>query len=179
MARRPDDALRKTPAQWFGYVAGGLLLLVGLLGFAASTSFASSPVTTDTLFFFAVNGWSNLLHVVSGLLLLAAANTRPTAKAVALPFGVLYVFFALWGFIDGNSIFGLFGVDGVASLIHLVLGALGIAAGIVSPTTKGQQRRRRERRGTPALPPDRDEAERLDGGVDRDPADVPGRDPAR
>lgn len=150
MARTDDDIrLNKTLAQWLCLVAGALLALAGLLGFAASGSFSTGPVRTGDLIVFGVNGWSNLLHLGTGLVLLAAANTRPTAKTVALVFGVIYVFMALWGAIDGEAVFGVFGVDGATNLAHLVLGALGIGAAAVSPTTKGQQRARRGRRRAP------------------------------
>ncbi len=146
-----DSPLRRTPAQWCGLVAGTLLVLFGLLGFAADTSFhTGNHVQGGTFVVFEVNGWSNLVHTGVGLLLLAAANTRPTARTLcgALALGAL--FFALWGLIDGDEILTLLPVNGADNLLHLGLALIFGVCAYVSPTTGKQQRQRRlQRRGKP------------------------------
>src|SRR4051812_35039074 len=94
--------LRRTFAQWFCVVAGAVLAVVGLLGFFADASFdTGSAIQGDHFVGLEVNGWGNLVHLVSGLVLLAAANTRPTAKTAAIVFAAVYGFATLWGLIDG------------------------------------------------------------------------------
>src|SRR3954454_8855703 len=148
MARNTADApLRRTFAQWYCVLAGASLLVARILGFAADGGFdTGSAIDGDKLIVFEVNGWHNLVHIGSGLLLLAAANYRPTAKTVAMAFGIVYGLVTLWGLINGDSVFGLFPVNGPDNVLHLFLSAAAILAAYVSPTTKGQQRERKARR---------------------------------
>jgi hypothetical protein len=148
MARDTADApLRRTFAQWYCVLAGASLLLAGVLGFAADGGFdTGSSIDGDNLIVFEVNGWHNLVHIGSGLLLLAAANYRPTAKTVAYVFGAVYGFVALWGLVDGDEVFNLIPVNPADNLLHIFLSAAAILCAYVSPTTKGQQRDRRARK---------------------------------
>src|SRR3954449_44971 len=148
MARDIAEApLRRTFAQWYCVLAGASLLVAGVLGFAADGGFdTGSNIQGDKLIVFEVNGWHNLIHIGSGLLLLAAANYRPTAKTVAYAFGAVYGFVCLWGLIDGNEVFNLFPVNPADNVLHLILAAAAILCAYVSPTTKGQQRARRANR---------------------------------
>lgn len=155
-----DSPLRRTPAQWCGLVAGTLLVLFGLLGFAADSSFhTGNHVQGGTFIVFEVNGWSNLVHIGIGLLLLASANTRPTARTMCGALALGAGFFALWGLIDGDEILNLLPINGADNLLHLALAPAFGACAYVSPTTGRQQRRRRlqSRRepaaGTPPAPP--------------------------
>src|SRR3954447_18554562 len=142
-----DTPLRRTFAQWYCLLAGASLLVAGVLGFIADHDFdTGSAVQGDKFIFFEVNGWHNLIHIGSGLLLLAAANYRPTAKTVAYAFGAVYGFVCLWGLIDGDEVFGLFPVNPADNLLHLFLAVAAILCAWASPTTKKQQRVRRERR---------------------------------
>src|SRR3954451_11219650 len=145
MARNTADApLRRTFAQWYCLLAGASLLVAGVLGFAADGGVdTGSAIQGGMLIVFEVNGWHNLIHIGSGLLLLAAANYRPTAKTVADAFGAGYGFVCLWGLVDGDEVFNLFPVNPADNLLHLFLAAAAILCAYVSPTTKGQQRDRR------------------------------------
>ena len=148
MARDTTEApLRRTIAQWYCTIVGAALLLVGVLGFAADGGFdTGSGIDGDTFLGFEVNGWHNLVHIASGLLLLAAANTRPTAKTVLYVFGALYAFVTLWGLVDGDEVFNLIPVNPADNILHLVLAITSIGAAYLSPATKGKQRARRERK---------------------------------
>jgi hypothetical protein len=148
MTRTSDAApLRRTFAQWYCLLAGASLLLAGILGFAADGGFnTGSAIDGDTFIVFEVNGWHNLVHIGSGLLLLAAANYRPTAKSVALAFGVVYGLVTLWGLIDGDEVLNIIPVNPADNLLHLVLSVAAIACAWVSPATKGRQRERRRMR---------------------------------
>lgn len=142
-----DGPLRRTFAQWYCVLAGASLAAAGVLGFIADGSFdTGSAIQGDTFIVFEVNGWHNLVHLGSGLLLLAAANTRPTAKTVAYVFGAAYAFVTLWGLVDGDEVFDLFPVNPADNVLHLVLAAAAILCAYVSPVTKGQQRSRRRAR---------------------------------
>ena len=147
MATHRDDRMPRTLAQWYCLIAGGLLLAAGVFGFAADASFdTGSGIDGDELIVFEVNGWHNLVHIASGLLLLAAANTRPTARAFAFTFGAVYGFVTLWGLIDGDEVFNAIPVNPADNLLHLALSVLAIVAAWQSPTTRRQQRDRRRGR---------------------------------
>lgn len=138
-----EDRVPKTLAQRYCLLAGAALLLVGVLGFLAEGSFATGDeLQGGSLFGFEVNGWHNLVHLASGLVLLGAANTRPTAKTVAMGFGFVYGIVTLIGLVQGDEVLGVIPVNGADHVLHFLLAAAGIAAGLASATTKRSQRRR-------------------------------------
>lgn len=147
----------KTPAQWYCYVAGALLTLLGLLGFIADSTFdtggqtdgeggnAGGALQGDSFIGFEVNGWHNVMHLVTGLLLLAFAGKRRTAKPAALAIGVFYLVVALIGFIDGNDVLSLIPVNGADNVLHLLLGLLGIGSALASDADDRELDRGRDR----------------------------------
>ena len=145
--RTTQDRLPKTIAQQYCLLAGIVLLVVGILGFLAEGSFATGDALQGgSLLGFEVNGWHNLVHMASGLVLLGAANTRPTAKTVAFGFGFVYALVTIVGLIQWDEVLGVIPVNGPDHVLHFLLAAAGIAAGLASATTKKSQRRRVEAR---------------------------------
>jgi hypothetical protein len=122
----------RTPAQIWCLLGGLTLLLVGIIGFAVNSSFDTDHLRGDDLIIFMVNGWHNLVHVASGLLLLMGAGRRKPAKLVALLFGTAYAVVAVYGLVDGNDVFGLFPVDAADNVLHIVLAVVSLLAGLVS-----------------------------------------------
>jgi len=127
----PDDG--RTPAQWYCLIAGLLLLLVGVLGFISDSQFDTGEGIDGDLFLgLEVNGIHNLIHVASGLVLLAASPRRSSARAVAIAFGAVYGVVAIIGLVDGSDVLGLFPVNPADNVLHVALSALGILAGAIS-----------------------------------------------
>ena len=125
---------QKTPAQLYALTFGAALLLVGILGFFANASFnAGSNVQGDDFIIFEVNGWHNLVHIASGLLGLALWRNAATARMFALGFGAVYLVVTIWGFIDGDQVLWLLPVDAADNVLHLVIAAIGLTAGLISP----------------------------------------------
>jgi hypothetical protein len=123
----------RTPAQWYCLLAGLALLLAGVLGFISDSSFdTGSNVQGDDFIGFEVNAIHNLVHVASGVVLLAAFPNRAAAKAVALGFGLVYAVVALIGLIDGSDVIGLIPVNAADNILHIALAALGIATALAS-----------------------------------------------
>jgi hypothetical protein len=122
-----------SPARLYATAVGALLTIAGIIGFFYSSSFGSPGTVDDVFGIFAVNGWHNVLHLVTGLLGLAAAGYL--ARTYALAFGLLYVVIAVWGFIvgSGDSILSIVPVNGADNVLHLVIGVLGLGAGAASP----------------------------------------------
>jgi len=123
----------RTPAQTYSLVFGATLLLAGIAGFLAESSFhTGSNVNGSNLIVFEVNGWHNLVHIASGLAGLALWRNAATARTFALGFGVVYGLVTVWGFVDGNDVFGLIPVNTADNFLHLAISGLGIAAGLAS-----------------------------------------------
>jgi hypothetical protein len=126
-----DDA--RTPAQWYCLLAGLALLLAGVFGFFADSSFTTGDaVQGDTFLAFEVNAIHNLVHVASGLVLVAASVNRRSARAVALAFGVVYGLVAIIGLIDGEDVLGVIPINGADNALHVALAVLGIISGAIS-----------------------------------------------
>ena len=126
-----DD--RRTPAQWYCLLAGISLLLAGIFGFISDSSFDTGDGVQGDLFLgFEVNAIHNLVHVASGLVLLAASPKRASARAVALGFGLVYALVAIIGLVDGSDVLGLIPVNSADNLLHIALSALGIITGLIS-----------------------------------------------
>jgi hypothetical protein len=118
----------RAPAQLFALVGGLTLVLVGLVGFAADASFATgSQVDGGSLLIFEVNGIHNLVHIASGLLLLAGAARPGSARTVCLVFGLTYGAVTLIGLFDGETVLGLFPVNPADNVLHIGLTVLALA----------------------------------------------------
>lgn len=139
----PDRAERggPTPAQLYCLLGGLALLLAGIFGFLSDGSFdVGDDLGRDSFLGFDVNGWHNVVHLASGLLLLAMARSRRTAKATAIGFGLVYGVVAIIGLIDGNDVLGIIPIDGADNVLHVALSLLGIVAGAISPPKRGDHR---------------------------------------
>lgn len=134
--RTAGDRDERTPAQWYCLIGGAALLLAGLAGFIVDSGFdtGSNLDGGKLIGIFEVNGWHNVVHVLSGLLLLGASAKRTSAKTVAIGFGVVYGIVALYGLIDGSDVIGLIPINGADNVLHIALAAAGIFAGLASPT---------------------------------------------
>jgi Domain of unknown function (DUF4383) len=125
-----------SPARLYATAAGATLVVLGIVGFFYSASFGS-PGDVDEIFgAFAVNGWDNVLHVLTGVLGLIAADYA--SRRYALWLGAFYVVLGFWGFAlgGGEAILGFLPVNTGDNLLHLALGALGILAARSTPVAK-------------------------------------------
>jgi len=133
---------RKHPAQLYCLVAGAALLLAGIFGFLADATFDTGGATDsaggnngalqgDSFLGFEVNGWHNIVHLASGLFLLAAAAKWKTARTAALAFGVVYGIVTIIGLIDGNDVLGFIPVNPADNVLHAGLSILGIITGLL------------------------------------------------
>jgi hypothetical protein len=130
---RATTRAARTPAQWYCLLAGAALLLAGVLGFISDSEFDTGDgVQGDRFLGFEVNGIHNLIHVASGLVLLAASPRRASARAVAIGFGLVYGLVAIVGLIDGEDVLGLIPINSADNVLHVALAALGIVAGLIS-----------------------------------------------
>jgi hypothetical protein len=148
-----DDRHRgRSAAQWFCLIVGGTLVVVGLLGFLAEATFdtsaGSDPGALDgeNFILFEVNGWHNVVHVASGLFLLALAGRHRTARTAALSFGAIYGVVTVIGLIDGHDVLGLIPVNPADNVLHILLTVTALAAGLASDRDRRDVRTRADRR---------------------------------
>jgi len=128
------------PARLYASVVGALLTILGIVGFFYSGSFGSPGEVDRALGLFDVNGWGNVLHLVTGLVGLVAAGY--VARAYALGAGVLYTVVAIWGFAigGGEAILTIIPVNAPENVLHLLLGLAGLAAAAASRARKPSAR---------------------------------------
>ncbi|HVL31050.1 MAG TPA: DUF4383 domain-containing protein [Solirubrobacteraceae bacterium] len=132
----------KTPAQLYTVVLGTVLVLVGILGFLVEPSFGvGDSAERGTLILFDINGWHNLVHLLSGVVGLAMAGTAAKARLFAIGYGVVYIVVTLLGFVvgDGGLLLSLIPINTADNLLHLAIAVSGIAVGLASPASAGRR----------------------------------------
>ena len=136
-AARPGAAHgERTPVQWFATLVGAVLVLAGILGFFWDAGFdtGSSIQGDELLGVLEVNGIHNLVHIASGLLLLAVAPRPATARLGVLAFGLVYALVTLIGLVDGDTVLGLIPVNGPDNVLHILLTGAALLAAFSSPS---------------------------------------------
>jgi hypothetical protein len=135
-----------SPARLFATLAGATLVVLGIVGFFYSASFGSPGEVEEMLGAFAVNGWDNVLHILTGAAGLIAADYA--SRRYSLWAGAFYVALALWGFAigSGDAVLGFLPADTGDNVLHLLIGALGVLAALATPAAKT----RAEAKGSPA-----------------------------
>jgi hypothetical protein len=126
----------KTLAQVYAMVLGGVLVLVGILGFLVEPSFGiGDDAQRGALIFFDINGWHNVVHLLSGIVGLAMAGTAAKARLFAIGYGAVYVLVTILGFIvgDGGLLLSIIPINTADNLLHLAIAVSGIAIGLSSP----------------------------------------------
>jgi hypothetical protein len=130
----------RSPAQVYAIVIGATLVVAGIIGFFYNASFGTGDGTERdaVLGILDVNGWHNLVHILSGALGLAVAGSYSGARGYAIGLGVVYLVVALLGFLAGNGdeIFNLIPVNTEDNFLHLLLGVAGVGAGLATPATE-------------------------------------------
>jgi len=126
-----------TPAKLYATLVGGVLVIAGIIGFFYSSDFGGPGDVDAVLGILDVNGWHNVVHILTGGLGLLVAGYA--AREYALGLGAVYIVVAIWGFIvgDGDSILGFIPVNTEDNVLHALLGVLGIGAGLATPAAAG------------------------------------------
>jgi hypothetical protein len=107
-------------AKWFGII----FVLVGILGFIPG-------VTSNghLLGIFEVNTLHNIIHLLSGIIAFMCAGSVSGAKSFFKIFGVIYGIVTIVGFLQGNSVLGLFGVNAADNVLHLLISVIALVLG--------------------------------------------------
>lgn len=129
-------------AQNFALLVGVVLIAVGIVGFLVEPSFAvGDSADRGTLLLFDVNGWHNVVHILTGALAVAMAASAASARAYLLGFGAVYALVTVLGFVvgDGGLLLSVIPINTADNLLHLALAAAAIGVGLTSPA--GSSRR--------------------------------------
>ena len=134
----------KTLPQVYALVLGATLVAVGILGFLVEPSFGvGDSAERGTLILFDINGWHNVVHLLSGIVGLAMAGTAAKARLFSIGYGVVYVLVTILGFAvgDGGLLLSIIPINTADNLLHLAIAVSGIAIGLASPATDAASRR--------------------------------------
>jgi len=133
----------KTLAQVYAMALGGVLVLVGIAGFLVEPSFGvGDSAQRGTLIAFDINGWHNVVHLLSGIVGLAMAGTAAKARLFSIGYGVVYVLVTILGFAvgDGGLLLSIIPINTADNLLHLAIAVAGIGVGLASPVASGDRR---------------------------------------
>lgn len=125
-----------SPARLFATLGGAALVVAGIVGFFYSASFGSPGDVGEAFGAFAVNGWDNVLHVLTGAAGLIAADYA--SRRYSLWAGAFYFVLAFWGFAigSGEAVLGFLPVNSGDNLLHLAIGCLGLLAWRATPAAR-------------------------------------------
>jgi hypothetical protein len=111
-----------SPAELYARVVGVVLVLAGIVGFFADASFhTGTPPSSHPLLGLDVNGFHNVVHILTGLLLLGFARNARSARTGVLIFAVAYLVVTIYGFVAGDNVLGIVPINTPDNFLHLVL----------------------------------------------------------
>jgi uncharacterized membrane protein YccC len=125
------------PAQVVAGVLGAALVVIGLIGLAVNSSFATgAKLTSDSFLGFEVNGWDDLiLGVALGLVLLVAARRRSSARGACRIVAVAYLVVFIAG-LGGDDAFGWVPANTPDDVLRLVLALVLLGAAHASKESR-------------------------------------------
>ncbi len=132
----------KTLAQVYALALGVVLVLLGILGFLVEPSFGvGDSADRGTLILFDINGWHNVVHLLSGIVGVALAGTAAKARLFCIGYGAVYVVVTILGFLvgDGGLLLSLIPINTADNLLHLVIAVTGIAVGLSTPAVSARR----------------------------------------
>lgn len=136
---------RRVP-QLFCLAFGPALVVGGILGLAMGSSDLATGEELPTHDFgplFAFNGWHHMLHLATGLMLLAGIAGRRAAVVAATAFGAIYAVLTPIAVLDGDDVFNVVFSDMPDNFIHLTLAVVGLAIGLAGTSRCGSEERGR------------------------------------
>lgn len=111
--------------QKLAWVFAAVFALVGILGFVPG-------ITSNghLLGIFEVDLIHNIIHLVSGIAFaFAARSSAATSRLTFKVFGGVYALVTIVGFVQGDTVLGLIGVNMADNVLHLAIAAVALAIG--------------------------------------------------
>lgn len=123
--------MRRTSGQIAAFTLGAVYLLIGIVGFFI-TGFDRFASNTDEAFLiFELNPLHNVLHIVPGVVWLAAARTARMAAAANLFLGATFAGLFFLGLFDAASWLSIDGPVAPDNWLHLATAAAGLYFGSI------------------------------------------------
>jgi Domain of unknown function (DUF4383) len=125
----------RSPAQIAAFVVGLSWVVNGIGAFLIDPNLATAYVHGSGELFgveVTANGWHALLHLLSGVVGIAAAWRARAAFVYLLVAGALYIVMGTWGIIAGGASIGVIAVDTSGDLVHVIEGMVTFAAGVLT-----------------------------------------------
>jgi Domain of unknown function (DUF4383) len=150
----------RTPLQTAAMAVGGVFLVVGVLGFIPgittdydTMTFASDDSDAELLGIFEVNALHNIVHLLFGVVGLAAARAFDTSRLFLIGGGVIYAVLWIYGvIIDFDSGANFVSLNTADNWLHFVLAVgmigLGVLLGRGAGVERGTRRTDRDRLAT-------------------------------
>ena len=130
--------MTRSPAQTFSLVIGAVLLIAGIVGFFYNGDFSTgSHVPSDEVFgLLSVNGWHNVVHLVTGFVGLRAARSWSGARTYSFALFVLYAVVLVAGLVYGTdeAAFSLIPINAADDALHGIIAAAALVAGLATPS---------------------------------------------
>lgn len=128
----------RTPVQLFSLVFGAVYVLAGLAGFLV-TGFSGFADSTPggTLIVFGLNPLHNVVHIVIGLVWIAASRSPASARNVTLGIGLVLGLVAVLGFVGALRFLAIDSLADPDNFLHLATSALALYFGSVGAEPAG------------------------------------------
>lgn len=105
------------------WVLGIVLVLIGLAGFFVD----------GMLFVFEVDTVHNIVHLLSGVVAIAAASSGESySRMYLIVFGIVYGIVTVVGFVNGGDILGLFTANDADNYLHAAIAVVSLGVGFGS-----------------------------------------------
>jgi len=149
MASNKNDSKGVSLAKGPVGVTGIILLAAGVLGFVfAGNSFTADPLngtaTGETFLGFEGNGWTNLLLIGAGALLLFASPLHWAAKSLSLIIGLVLGAASVIALVDGDDVFGIVAANGPTKLLLGAAAALLIILALLPRVGGGKKKKKND-----------------------------------
>jgi hypothetical protein len=123
-----DTTTERTPGQWFALVFGVVYLLVGIAGFFVTGFDNFAEKDPAKIIVFSVNPLHNVVHILIGVVWIAASRTAAAARSANLVIGIAYLALAIVGLLELNTL-GFLANNTADNWLHLVTGVLAVLFG--------------------------------------------------
>lgn len=113
------------------YVLGAVYLLLGLVGFAINSDFADKNTNDKLLGLFEINGLHNVVHLLIGVALLAAARAGyRAARSMNMAVGAVYLLVGIIGLFILNSSANILSLNAADNALHIGSAIVLLAVGL-------------------------------------------------
>jgi len=133
----PAGSGTRSANRTLGYVLGIVFLLVGVLGFVATSGVGFASTQGKSLLGFELNPLHNIVHLLVGALLLVGATRGVAAsRAVNTAVGGVYLLVGIIGLFILDSSANILALNGADNVLHLVSAVVLLSVGLAADKTR-------------------------------------------